>query len=726
MELLSFGGPPRTPIVQQSEAAECGLACLSMVASHHGLEIDMPTFRRRFGMSLKGATLKALMSIASQIGLDARPVKADISDLTQIHLPAILHWDFVHFVVLTNVRVGVRSTRFGINDPARGALALSEQELSRHFTGVALELSPSATFRPRKEASPLRISQLWSKVTGLWSTLLGVLALSLVLQTLTLAAPFYLQLAVDTAFPSFDTDLLRMLAIGFGGLALVSVATEWLRSLILVSLSNALSYQVIANLNRHMLRLPLSWFEKRHVGDIISRFGSTQAISNLLSQGLVAAVIDGLMAFVSLALMFIYSPLLAGLVLGAWLLFAALKLGFLHALRLRNMDVIAAIARESSAFIETVRGISSIKAFGQEDNRQRSWQHLKANAVNAQIRLGRLTSGFDVLGRFILALERVIFVYVAIRLAMSGAFTVGMIFAFQAYKQQFLDAATRLVDQAINYRLLDVHLNRISDIALSTCESSDTERSGLPTASTGMIELRNVWFRYGVGEPDVLRGVNLKIDPGSMVALIGPSGGGKTTLMKIMMGLFDAGQGQLLIDGSALSSMVSQGWRQRIGSVSQQDQLFAGTLAENIAFFDPEIDMERVVEAARAASIHAEIEVMPMSYHTRVGDMGSVLSGGQRQRVLLARALYPRPAVLFMDEGTASLDPASEAAVMAAIKRLSITRIICAHRRAPVAACEQVYFVAKGGVHPLSVSQAIEKMSSASQNNPLLPEENRV
>ena len=281
-----------------------------------------------------------------------------------------------------------------------------------------------------------------------------------------------------------------MLAIGFGGLMLVNMLTNWLRALILVSLGSSLSYQVIVNLNRHLLRLPLPWFEKRHVGDIISRFGSTQPIAQLLSQGLVAAIIDGAMAFVTLALMFVDFPLLAGVALVAWMLFAGLKIGFIRSLRMRNIDAISTAARESSSFIELVRGISAIKAFGQEGNRQRMWQQLKADAVNAQIKLGRLTADFDAAGQFILATERVLFVYLAISMAMGATFTVGMIFAFQAYKQQFLDAATRLVGQAIDYRLLDVHLNRIADIALSRREGDEQRQSESVEPINGAIELR--------------------------------------------------------------------------------------------------------------------------------------------------------------------------------------------------------------------------------------------
>jgi ATP-binding cassette subfamily B protein RaxB len=300
------------------------------------------------------------------------------------------------------------------------------------------------------------------------------------------------------------------------------------------------------------------------------------------------------------------------------------------------------------------------------------------------------------LAQFVLALERVLFVYLAISMAMKGEFTVGMIFAFQAYKQQFLDAATRLVDFAIRYRLLDVHLNRIADIALSKPEHPATPRSESLAPVRGAIELRNVGFRYGVGEPDVLRGVNLKIEAGEMVALVGPSGGGKTTLLNIMMGLLEPSYGQVLVDGKPLASFGLQQWRQSIGSVAQDDVLFAGSLAENIAFFDPEIDMEQVVEAAKQAAIHDTIESMPMRYDTLVGDMGSALSGGQRQRVPLARALYPNPALLFIDEGTAHLDVESERQAMGALLRLPITRLISAHRPGAIAHATRTIVVLGG------------------------------
>jgi ATP-binding cassette subfamily B protein RaxB len=705
IDLLELGGGRRTPLIQQAEASECGLACLAMVASYHGRKTDLPTLRRRFGISLKGATMKALIAIAEQSGFTARPLRGEIEDLQQLELPAILHWDLNHFVVLTKVSRGLRGPRFHVHDPARGRLTFDEAEFSRRFTGVVLELMKSEDFQARSETSKLRIGQLWSKMSGLWTSLRNIFLLSFVLQVVALAMPFYLQIAVDTVLLSADTDLLKMLAIGFGGLAVINMLTGWLRSLMLVSLGSAMSYQVIVNLYRHLVRLPLPWFEKRHVGDIISRFSSTQPIAQLISQGLIAAIIDGVMAFITLALMFIYSPLLAGVALIAWVLFAALKIGFIHALRIRNIDAITTAAKENSAFIESLRGISAIKAFGQEGNRQRAWQQLKADAVNSEIRLGRLSAGFNAGGQFILALERVVFVYLAVSLAMEGGFTVGMIFAFQAYKQQFLDASTRLVEQAIQYKMLDIHLNRIADIALSTTEDARLILPQPSPATEGVIELRQVAFRYGVGEPEVLRGINLRIDAGEMIVLLGPSGGGKTTLLKIMMGLFQPSYGQVLIDGRPIGANV-QSWRRQCGSVMQDDVLFAGTLAENVAFFDTEIDMERVHEVARQSSIHDDIMGMPLRYDTLVGDMGSTLSGGQRQRVLLARALYGDPKVLFVDEGTAHLDPQVEQSVAAVLAALPITRVMIAHRPQALQGADRLFMISAGVVRSVEIPKS--------------------
>lgn len=698
-EFLNLTGARRTPYIAQSEAAECGLACIAMVAAFHGYETDLGTLRQRFSFSLKGATLKQLMGVAEAIGFNSRPLRGEIEDLAEVQLPAVLHWDLNHFVVLTKIGSGLTGERYHIHDPARGALTLGRDEVSRRFTGVLLELLKSETFRPAMEKNRLKITQLWTQMSGLLPNLNQIFWLSLVLQLLALAAPFYMQIAIDTVFPSFDAGLLKVLALGFAGLALIQFATSWTRSLVLLTLNNALSYQVIVNLFRHLVRLPLPWFEKRHVGDIISRFGSTQPITALLSQGLIAALIDGIMALITLSLMFVYAPVLSLLAIGALLAYIGLRLAFLQAMKLRNVNVITANAQENSTFIETIRGIAAIKAFGQEANRQRLWQKKKAEAVNANIKLGRLTAGFDAGNQLVVGLENVLFVYLAIGMAFDAKITVGMIFAYQAYKRQFLDAGIRLVEQAINYNLLQVHLSRISDIALSKPENLAITHAGHDDAAKRhipSIELRNVRFSYGVGEPEILKGISLKIEPGESVALVGPSGGGKTTLMKIMMGLLQPSYGEVLIDGQPLEAYGIARWRAQIGSVAQDDQLFAGTIAENIAFFDPEPDMARIEEAARTACVADDIDRLPMRYQTLVGDMGSVFSGGQRQRILLARAVYARPPVLFLDEGTSHLDEDVQSEAVAAIGRINALVVMVAHRRSATVNCRNIITIHNG------------------------------
>lgn len=698
LEQLNFGGGRKTPIIRQAEASECGLACLAMIAAHHGLETDLIALRRQFQMSLKGATLKQLMGIAEELGFSARPLRGEVAELAHVNLPAILHWDLNHFVVLTRVSQGVRETRFHVHDPASGARVLSEAEIAPRFTGVVLELVKSENFQPRVERTRLRVTQLWSRIDGFWATFRQVFLLSAVLQLLALVAPFFLQISIDTVLPSADVDLLLVLALGFGGVAIVSMLTSWVRSLVLVRLGTSISYQMAVNLYRHLLRLPLPWFERRHVGDVISRFGSTKPISDLLSQGLIAAVIDGFMAVITLVLMIVYSPALALLAVAALALTVGLRFGFFASLKNANVSMITANARESSAFIETIRGVATIKAFGEEANRQRYWQQKKADAVNAEIKAGRLSAGFNAGEDLVMAVERILFVYVAIRYAMLGQLSLGMIFALQSYRQQFLDAVRRLIQQGVSYRLLDMHLTRIADIALSTPEAASVGGLSLlnEREAPARIELRDVRFRYAPNEPEILQGINLTIEAGEMVAFVGASGGGKTTLMKVMMGLLMPTYGQVLVNGQPLASFGVARWRREIASVAQDDVLFAGSLADNICMFDPNPDNERMLRAAEAASIRDDIDRMPMGFHTPVGDMGSVLSGGQKQRVMLARALYRQPSMLLLDEATAHLDPDSERAVGGAVRALHCTRVVIAHRPQTIQRADRLFNVANG------------------------------
>lgn len=685
--VLAFTRRGRTPMIHQDEAAECGLACLAMIASRHGHDVDLLALRARFGVSIKGMTLTTLLRIAEQLQLDARPLRCDPEDFGEIALPAILHWGFHHFVVLTTIKGRSERRRYVVNDPATGIRTVSGLEMSSQFTGVVVEATPSLAFRPRRERSKLSLWQLWSRAPGLGSALGRILILSLLIELFSLAAPFYLQIGLDSVIPSHDIDFLTSLALGFGALSILSQITSFVRSWSIVSLSNELGYRLVSNLFRHLVRLPIGWFQKRSVGDVLTRFNASQPITELLGNGLVQAAVDGLMTVITLVLMLIYSPMLTGVTIAGLLLYAVIRWSYFGALRMRNVSVIQAQAREQAMLIETIRGITPIRLFGRERDRLRVWQARRAAVVNASVSTARLQTLFLTANASVLALENILFVYLAIRLNLAGAMTVGMITAFGAYKQQFLVASLNVVGKFADYRMLDVQLGRIGDIALTPPEPVASMSN--PVSTLTKLQLSNVRFAYGPGEPDILAGVSLTILTGETLAITGPSGSGKTTLLKLLLGLIEPTGGSIRANGKALSPSSMKSYRELVASVMQDDTLFAGSIAENIAFFDPQIDQERVETAARLAIIHDDIMAMPMTYESLVGDMGSALSGGQKQRILLARALYQKPQLLVLDEATAHLDAVNEAKVNASLKSQGITCIIVAHRPSTIAMADR-------------------------------------
>ncbi|MET4290528.1 ATP-binding cassette subfamily B protein RaxB [Bradyrhizobium sp. LB8.2] len=674
--LLNFSGRRFLPLIRQTEATECGLACLAMVAFYHGHRTDLNTLRRRHPVSLKGVTLRDLMEIAAHLGLACRPLRIEIGHLCQLRLPAILHWDMAHFVVLK----AYRKKGIVVHDPAAGEKWFPLTEASRHLTGVALELSPTEEFCRTDERVRLPFSIFWSGMNGNTHALAQILVLSVVIEILLLAAPFYMQLTVDEVIARGDVDLLVVLGLGFALLLLIQVGSTATRSFTILVLQNTLSFQIGARLFHHLVRLPLSFFEKRHIGDILSRFNSIEPIRNVLAEGLITGLIDGLMSVLMLALMFTYSVQLGLVVLLAFALYAALRLALFGLFRQRSEAAIHSKADENSAFIETVRAVQSVKLLNRENERESQWLNRYAAYINANVRLGRARVSFKAMNDTIFGLENVITIYLAARLALDNLITVGMIFAFVSYKLQFAGRTALLIEKLVDVRILGLHLERLADIALTPIEKGHDRDLSYVRQMRGAIELRNVCFRYAEREPLILNNVNLCVPPGQFVTIMGPSGCGKSTLVKIMLGLLEPTSGEVLIDGLPLGQIGPRAYREQIGAVMQEDQLLSGSIADNICFFDTTFDLQGMIECARIAGIHDDIMAMPMSYNSLIGDMGSSLSSGQKQRVLLARALYRRPKILFLDEGTAHLDTEKEKEINANLRHLNMTRVSVAHR----------------------------------------------
>lgn len=692
--LLSKG---RIRLVRQTEVAECGLAALTMVANFHGLDVDLGTMRRRFAPSLRGAALRTLIGVADRIGLVPRAVKLPLEQLANLHVPGILHWDMNHYVVLERVK-GEKAL---IHDPAGRSTWMLMAEVSDHFTGVALELRPGDNFETGRQRERLRLSQLWRRMTGMKRALAQVLVLSLVLQVYVLALPYYMQIAIDTALPALDGDLLAVLALGFGLFTLVNAGASLLRSFVLLVAGTTLGYGLASNIARRLFRLPIDWFEKRHTGDILSRFQSITPIQTMLTQGAVAAVVDGAMAILTLALMFWYSTLLAFIALLAFALYCIVRLVSFSFEREAQEAAIVTGGKEQTTLIETLRGMTTLRLYGRETLRHALWQTRLTDAVNADVRVARIGIWQQTANLLIFGIENIVTIWLAVGFVIEGAgFSVGMVFAYIAYKTQFTQKAAALIDQGIAFRMLGLHLERLSDIALSEEDKSFGSSADIETELKGRIELRDVIYRYSPSDPLVLGGVNLLVGQGEHLAITGPSGGGKSTLVKVLLGLVEPESGEVLIDGLPIARFGYRSFHSQVAAVLQEDSLFAGTLADNIALFDESIDMQRVIASAAAATIHEDIARMPMQYETLVGDMGSTLSGGQKQRVLLARALYRQPKVLIMDEGTAHLDTGHERAVNAAIASLGITRIIIAHRRETVEAASRVLVMESGKLTP--------------------------
>ena len=688
-----LAGGRRLPVIRQTEAAECGLACLAMIASYHGHRIDLNTLRRRHPVSLKGVTLRGLMQVASQLDLAGRPLRFELEHLTQLRLPAIVHWDMNHFVVLR----AVSKRGVVIHDPGSGERSMSLGEASKHLTGIALELSPTTGFTPQRETARLPFSVFWSELRGSTRALLQILALSLVLELFIVCSPLYLQLTVDEVIARGDVDLLLVLALGFGLLTAIKVAAGAIRSLVILAMQNLLHFQIGARLFHHLLRLPLAYFEKRHIGDVLSRFTSIEPLRNLMAEGMIAAAVDGVMALATLTMICLYSLQLASVVFAALIAYACLRLGLYRMFRQRNEAAIETKALENSMFVETVRAVQSLKLFNRETEREGQWLNRYADTVSANIRLGRARIAFTTLNESIFGLENIVTIYLAAKLALSNELTVGMIFAFMSYKQQFTEKAVLLVEKALDFRILDLHLERLGDIALSAPERGHDQGLGYARTIRGRIELRHLCFRYAETEPFVLEDINCTVEAGSFVTIMGPSGGGKTTLVKIMLGLLEPTSGEVLIDGISLAAIGPRQYREQVAAVMQEDQLLAGSIADNICFFDPGFDESWMIQCAQLAAIHDEIMQMPMTYNSLVGDMGSSLSGGQKQRVLLARALYRRPRVLFLDEGTAHLDVDNEKLIHHSLRGLDMTRVSVAHRPDMSAGSDRVLWIGKPG-----------------------------
>lgn len=701
LEKLQFGFRQKLPVILQTEASECGLAALAMIASFHGYEIDLATLRQKFSVSLKGMTLVNLIDIATNMELSSRALRLEMEEMGELQLPCILHWDFNHFVVLK----AVSRHHIVIHDPAYGERKLRMEEVSNHFTGVALELVPTPQFEKKEEKQTIRWRALIGKTVGLKRSLFQIFLLAVTLEIFALTSPFLNQLVVDHVLVTADRNLMTVLGIGFLLLAVIQITISTLRSWALMMMSTAINVQWLANVFSHLTRLPIDWFEKRHIGDVSSRFNAIQQIQSTLTTGFVEVILDGIMAVGALIILLLYNPFLTFIICATLLLYGLLRWAWYYPLRQSTETHILKSAKEQSYFLETLRGIRSIRIFNATSDRRTRWLNLMVEEKNAGLRTKKLGIVFQSTNSFLLAIEGVVILWLGALAVMEGDMTVGMLFTFLSFKDQFSTRTSGLINKWLEFRMLRLQAERLADIVLTEPENDNPDQVRQVTHVEPSITLQKVDFRYGNNEPLVLKECSLHIKAGEVVALVGSSGCGKTTLLKLMLGMQRPTAGTIMIGDVDLSHIKPQEYRDMIGVVMQDDQLFAGSIADNISFFDLNPDQSKVEESAKLASIHEDIQAMPMAYNTLIGDMGGAISGGQKQRILLARALYKQPKLLFLDEATSHLDVRNEWQVNRAVKKLSLTRVIVAHRPETIRMADRLILVDQGQAKEISLEE---------------------
>lgn len=682
---LSWGSKPRLHMVMQAETTECALACLTMIAHYHGHEATLASFRRRFGTSLRGAHLSRVIEIAQTLGFETRPLRAELKYLSGARLPCILHWDLNHFVVLSQVT----RRRIEIYDPARGKHSLSLEEASRHFTGIVLELTPGNDFSRVSQRTRISLRMLTGRVTGLTRALIQVMGLALGIEGLALFLPFQMQWVLDQVLISADRSLLLILTFGFLAIVVLSTALKLMRAWVISWLGATINAQWTTNLFSHLLKLPLGYFERRHIGDVVSRFTSIQSIQDTVTGSFVEAVLDGLMGSLAMVILFLYDPALTALVVATFLLYTALRWAAYRTLwRIKEEQLIYG-ARQQTELLESVRGVQAIKLANKQVERRTRLAIATLESAKCTMLSQRITLAFGVINQNLFAAQRILLIALGAYLAMRGRFSAGMLVAYVAYADQFAMKIGGLVDKVVDFQILKLHAERVADIALAEPEPHAESLYSGPEPEA-RLDIKNLSFRYADGEPWVLRNLNLSIQPGESVAIIGPSGYGKSTLAKLMVGLLEPIEGDIEIGGINIRKYGLDRYRKLIGAVMQDDTLFAGSIADNITLFDEEAQMNDIISAAMTAEIHQDVMAMPMAYESTVGDMGSALSGGQKQRLLLARAIYRKPKLLVLDEATSHLDQGREALINDRVRHMKMTRIIIAHRRETIASADRI------------------------------------
>jgi ATP-binding cassette, subfamily B, bacterial HlyB/CyaB len=684
------------PFVEQHDETDCGAACLAMITKFYGVPMGVARLRDLANTDQEGASMWSMAQAAETIGFHARGLQLSYEALTALLTPAIVLWEGFHYIVL--YEAGDRHVIVG--DPGIGIRKLSLDEFRRKWSGRALELTPTEKL---KRTQPVRHSyrRFVAVLHPYRALMVEVFAASLLLNLFGLAVPLFTQVIIDRVVGLHAADLLNLLLIGMLFVAVFQAATTGLRRLLLIHIATHADVRLLSDFLRHVMSLPMRFFDMRRVGDVISRVDENEKIRTAMVGTIPGLILDVTLAFGYLGFLAYYNPQLTLIVAALIPIFVVLTVAFTPAIRRNRKEWFAKHAEQWSYLIESITGIATVKTMAVEAPVRWKWESLFVDSVIFGRREAHLENAYSTIASLLTTVTAVLLLWYGARQVLADQMTIGQLIAFTALAASLMMPIVRLTDAWSELQDVRNAVQRLNDIFDTSPEETDSRTTLSLSRLEGAISFENVSFRYSIGQDrPTLANLSFEIRPGEKIAVVGRSGSGKTTLAKLILGLYFPSEGRVFIDGHDIKAISRRNLRRRIGVVPQDVFLFSGTIRENIALGDPDTSFERVVAAARMAGAHDFISEMALGYDTKVGERGMSVSGGQRQRIALARALLRDPDILLLDEATSALDVESERAIQANLDGASRgrTTIVIAHRLSTVRNADRIIVIDRGAI----------------------------
>ena len=686
----------RVPVILQMSAVECGAACLAMILSYFGRKTVLQECREKCDAGRDGVTAQTLAAAARGFGLRARGVRLSAGEFAGVSTPAILHWNFSHFVVLERWS----PDSVDIIDPAWGRRRIDMVEFDSAFSGVALTFEAGPAFETRNTTGdnlPIKYLTGILRTPGTRRILAKILTASLALQAFTFALPLFTKVVVDQLLPLRRLTDLNMLGLAALVAAVTYAAVSYVRAVLLIRLQSRLDSRLMRDFFDHLLALPFQFFQQRNSGDLLMRLASNATIREALATYTVSTVLDSALVLLSLAAILRVAPLFGLSALAIASVEIVILLATSKRLHALVQSELCSQSESQSFLIESLMGVCTIKASGAEERIFNRWSRLLEKQLDTSARRSYFGVRIDAVVTGLRTFAPLGLLWLGSVEVVNGSMSLGTMLAVNALAASFLLPVGSLALNLQRVQLARAYVERIADVMQTEPEQKSVRPGDVPRLS-GRIELRGVSFRYDAHSPKVLDNVWLTIHPGQKVALVGRTGSGKSTLGKLLLGLYLPTEGQILYDGIPLETLSYPEVRRQWGAVLQETYLFSSSIRENISLYSPGIALDDVIGAAMTAGIHADIKDMPMAYETRIDEAGTSFSGGQRQRLAIARAVAGAPAMLLLDEATSHLDVVTESHVDRNLDAMSCTRLVVAHRLSTVQNADLILVLDGGAV----------------------------